>query len=130
MHHPSWNELNEYLKTFNINANDIKEYLKPNEYSYRRIAQCVFLKLQYPDMWQHTIAHRCRENIAINEQSADNLINYIKNGYNPENLINKHLSNEMILRDYGKCMEISGSLWAFLGSALYKVTTTPQNEEE
>ena len=130
MHHPSWNELNEYLKTFNINANDIKEYLKPNEYSYRRIAQCVFLKLQYPDIWQHTIAHRYKENIAINEQSADDLINYIKNGYNPENLINKHLSNEMILRDYGKCMEISGSLWAFLGSALYKVTTTPQNEEE
>jgi hypothetical protein len=29
-----------------------------------------------------------------------------------------------VLRDYGKCTEMAGSLWAFLGSALYKATTT------
>ena len=130
MYPPSWNELEQYLIAFNMKIDDIKEYLKPNEYSYRRIKQCVFLKLQYPDIWQHTITHRKQENIDMITQSADKLIDYIKSGYSPEILINEHLSNEKILRDYGKCTEMSGSLWAFLGSALYKISITPHMEEE
>jgi hypothetical protein len=132
MFQPTWNDLSDYLaNTFNgMEVDDIKEYLKRNEYSYRRVKQCAFLKIQYPDMWQQTVEHRRKENNDLKSQSADELLNYIKSGYNPENLINEHLSNEKLLRDYGKCTEISGSLWAFLGSALYKASTTPQNEEE
>ena len=130
MYQPSWDDLNQYLMGFNIKVDDIEEYLKPNEYSYRRVKQCVYLKIHYPTIWENTIAHRRQENIVIISQSPNDLMNYIRNGYNPENLISTHLSNESILKDYGKCTEISGSLWAFLGSALYKTTITPRNEEE
>lgn len=130
MYQPSWDDLNQYLSGFNIKVDDIEEYLKPNEYSYRRVKQCIYLKIHYPTIWENTIAHRRQENIVIISQSSNDLLNYISNGYNPENLISKHLSNETILKDYGKCTEISGSLWAFLGSALYKTSITPPNEEE
>jgi guanylate kinase len=131
MYQPSWNELKECLDEYKgININEIKEYLKKNEYSYRRMKQCVFLMIQYPDIWKNVIEHRAVENVALNCQSENDIPHYIKNGYNPENLINEHLSNEKILRDYGKCTEISGSLWAFLGSELYKTTITPNKEEE
>ena len=130
MYQPSWDDLNQYLMGFNIKVDDIEEYLKPNEYSYRRVKQCVYLKIHYPTIWENTIAHRRQENIVILSQSPNDLINYIRNGYNPENLISTHLSNESILEDYGKCTEISGSLWAFLGSALYKISITPHMEEE
>ena len=127
MYQPSWDNLHQYLTGFHMNADDIKEYLKPNEYSYRRVKQCLYLKMHYPDIWQHTITHRSQENNDTLKQSENDLIKYIKNGYNPENLISEHLSNENILRDYGKCTELSGSLWAFLGNALYKTTITPSN---
>jgi len=127
MYQPSWDNLHQYLMALNVKADDIKEYLKPNEYSYRRVKQCIYLKMHYPDIWQHTITHRRQENNATAQQSENDLIHYIKNGYNPENLISEHLSNENILRDYGKCTELSGSLWAFLGNALYKTTITPSN---
>jgi hypothetical protein len=130
MYQPSWDDLNQYLSGYNIKVDDIEEYLKPNEYSYRRVKQCIYLKIHYPTIWENTIAHRRQENIVIISQSPNDLMNYIRNGYNPENLISTHLSNESILKDYGKCTEISGSLWAFLGSALYKTTITPRNEEE
>jgi hypothetical protein len=61
---------------------------------------------------------------------ANNLIHYIKAGYNPDNLIKTILKNERVLKDYGKCTEDSGSLWAFLSSALSSVSTTPKIEEE
>jgi hypothetical protein len=132
LNQPTWKELEQYLnKTFNgLNVKEIKEFLKPNEYSYRRAKQCSFLQIQYPDVWQNMLEHQRKEIAIIPRLSGDNLINYIKEGYNPENLINTLLSNETILKDYGKCVEISGSLWAFLGSALYKSSTTTSNEEE
>jgi len=130
MYLPSWDDLQEYVESFDIDSDDIKEYLKRNEYSYRRIKQCLHLKIHYPKIWENVIEHRKKENVDIRSQSADNLINYIKQGYNPENLISKYLSDENILRDYGKCIELSGSLWAFLGSALYKTSITPSNKEE
>jgi hypothetical protein len=104
--------------------------LKKNEYSYRRAKQCAFLQLQSPELWKQTAEHRIIENNEITSLSPDKLVEYIKNGFNPETLINSLLSNEVLLKDYGKCMELSGSLWAFLGSALDKVQTTPEKEEE
>jgi hypothetical protein len=132
MYPPKWEQLKGYLETtFNgININEIHEYLKPNEYSYRRAKQCAFLQLQYPDVWKKTLEHRRKENIVATELCADKLISYIKEGYNPEVLMKDLLGNELLLKDYGKCIELSGSLWAFLGSALYRSSTTTKNEEE
>ena len=132
MYQPTWNELENFLtKTFNkLNTNEIKEYLKKNEYYYRRAKQCAFLQLQYNETWKSICEHRRKECNVIQNQLAENLISYIKGGYNPDILINPLLKNEMILKDYGKCIEVSGSLWAFLGSALYKSSTTTLNEEE
>ena len=130
MYLPSWEEMEDFLvKTYyGINTMEIKEFLNKNEYSYRRLQQCALLQLQQPEIWNRTIEHRKKEKEEIKNLSSDKLINYIKEGYNPERLINSLLMNEKILKDYGKCMEISGSLWAFLGSALYKVSTTTENE--
>jgi DNA polymerase III delta prime subunit len=130
MSQPTWMDMEHYLKgTFNgLNTNEIKEYLKKNEYSYRRAKQCAFLQLQYPEIWENTINHRRKESSIITSQIADDLLVYIKEGYNPENLINKLLSDEKILKDYGKCAELSGSLWAFLGSALFRASRTTENE--
>ena len=132
MYQPTWQQLEDYIvKTYNgINILEIKEYLKKNEYSYRRANQCSILQLQYPDTWKTILEHRKKEIETSKSMSADKLINYIRDGYNPEILINSLLSNEELLKDYGKCVELAGSLWAFLGSALYKASTTPEIEEE
>ncbi len=132
LHQPRWLDLEIFLqKTYNnININEIKNYLKRNEYSYRRAKQCAFLQLEYPEVWKQTFLHRQKENTDSLSLSDDKLFTYIKEGYNPEVLISKVINNETLLKDYGKCTEVAGSLWAFLGSALYKVRTTPNNEEE
>lgn len=129
---PQWEDLEEYLQnTFiGLRVNEIREYLKKNEYSFRRAKQCAFLQLQYPDVWQKTLEHRLNENKELTQLDSSKVIQYIKNGYNPESFAISLLSNTELLKDYGKCMEVSGSMWAFLGSALDKVSTTPNNEEE
>ena len=129
LHQPIWLDLDNYLvQTFNgINTNEIKEYLKKNELSYRRVKQCAFLQLQYPEIWKDTIEHSKRESLVIQTQTDDKLIDYIKKGYNPNILLNSLLIDEKILKDYGKCTELAGSLWAFLGSALYRASITPHN---
>lgn len=66
----------------------------------------------------------------IEHLHPQNLIHYIKQGYHPELLTISLLSNESVLKDYGDCIELSGSLWAFLGSALDKVHTTTVKQEE
>lgn len=129
---PQWEDLENYLQnTFvGLRVNEINEYLKKNEYSFRRAKQCAFLQLQYPDVWQKTLEHRLDENKELNQLDSNKVIQYIKNGYNPESFVISLLSNTELLKDYGKCMEVSGSMWAFLGSALDRVSTTPNNEEE
>jgi hypothetical protein len=130
LYQPTWMELDNYLnRSFNgLNTFEIQEYLKKNEYSYRRAKQCAFLQLQYPDTWKNTIEHRKKENEVLQIQNDSELLIYMKEGYNPENLINKLLKDEHLLKDYGKCTELAGSLWAFLGSALYRSSRTTTNE--
>ena len=133
---PTWKELELYLQSYhNIRTEEIKTYLKRNEYSYRRAKQCAFLQLQYPDIWKSTLEHRIKEQEEISHLSPDRLIEYMKAGYHPETFIHSLLSDEKIIKDYGTCMELSGSLWAFLGSALHhraldEVSTTTQKKEE
>jgi hypothetical protein len=131
---PNWNDLEGFIYTKyihrnisnKINIQEIKEYLLPDEYSYRRVIQCINLQLEYPKIWNNTYKHRLEENKLLLNQEPTNLVNYIKNAYNPDNLIKPYLSNNNILKDYGKCNELSGSLWAFLGSALHISKTTPK----
>lgn len=132
LHQPTWMELEEFLtRTFTgCKLDEIKEYLKENEYSYRRAKQCAFLQLQYPDVWEKTLEHQRSERAECTTLKADKVIQYIKLGYNPEHLIRNLLKDERILKDYGKCTEDSGSLWAFLSSALSHAETTPKIEEE
>lgn len=131
IYQPSWNDLELFLESYDgIAISEIKEYLKINEYSYRRVIQCVFLQKNYPNIWKTTLCHRLNEYKELQKLTADNVIQYINAGYNPETITMSLLSNEQILKDYGKCIEISGSIWAFLGSALYKLLPTTQNEEE
>jgi replication-associated recombination protein RarA len=127
---PNWNELETYLnQTFKgINTLEIREYLKNNEYSYRRAKQCAYLQLQYPETWKTTIEHRKKENEVGANLNANELVTYMKKGYNPENLVSGLLSDDNILKDYGNCVELAGSLWAFLGCALYKSARTTLNE--
>lgn len=135
---PSWPDLETYLSSFHgLAVSDIKEYLEPNEYSYRRAIQCTMLQLHYPETWKTTLAHRRQERSELSTLSADQLISYIQRGYHPDTFIHSLLSDERILKDYGACMERAGSLWAFLGCALDRrahafdkvATTTPKEEE-
>jgi len=133
---PSWTDLDQYLSSIRgLNRNEIKEYLTTNELSYRRAKQCAQLQLQYPDTWTRTLEHRRKEREEMNQLSSDKLPEYIQEGYHPELFIHSLLSDDRILKDYGTCTELAGSLWAFLGSTLDRrafdrVMTTPQKEEE
>jgi len=138
IHPPTWKELEHYLQTEyheQIRLDEIKTYLKKNEYSYRRVKQCAVLQIEYPEVWKETLEHRMKEQQEIPHLSPDKLIDYIKTGYHPETFIHSLLSDEKLLKDYGTCMEVSGSLWAFLGSALQhraldKASTTTHKKEE
>jgi hypothetical protein len=125
---PRWDELDNYINTVmfkgikNINRMEIKEYLLPKEYSYRRIKQCIHLQSEFPEIWKSIFDNRKNEKRIIEENDVhhEKLIEYIYNAYDPDTLIEPQLNDKMTLKDYGKCYEISGSKWAFLGSALYK----------
>jgi hypothetical protein len=126
MRKPTWETLElAFGLQDDINMNEIHTYLAANEYSYRRMKQCIHLQRFYPDMWKQTINHRFLEEGERKSLVPDKLIEYIERGYNPDHLIHSLLSNDAILKDYGKCNELGGSLWAFLGSALYEAATTP-----
>ena len=131
MKQPSLSDLRYYLQTIpGVHMNEILEYLQHTELSYRRAKQCATLQTQFPEIWDTTRTHAIKEHNEMGQLSMEKLTEYIKNGYHPEILIKSLLSNEAILKDYGKCIEHSGSPWAFLSSALYKVSaTTPKQEE-
>lgn len=130
---PDWHTLENYLaETYpsSLIIHEVKEYLKKNEYSYRRVDQCAYLQLDYPELWEKIKKQREIENQMSNHLASDQLLYYIQQGYHPENLIHSILTNEHRIKDYGTCMELSGSLWAFLGSALDESISTPNMEEE
>jgi len=129
MSSPKWMDLKKIIPE-EVKSEEIRSYLYLSEYSYRRVEQCIYLSIHYPEIWDFTIKHRKKENDLKGNMNADHLMEYRMKGYHPEHLIHSLLSNEKVLKDYGKCMEIGGSLWAFLGSALDKVQTTTMNQEE
>ncbi len=98
-------------------------FLNSNEQSYRRLKQVEFLKSEYPDILAHCIEHREQEKSEI--LVPDKLPDYIQKAYNPEVLLGSLLSDNLeLLASYGKCVEDSGSIWAFLGSSLYALSSS------
>lgn len=133
MNQPTWAELQDFIFTnykenhYKINIQEIKEYLLPDEYSYRRIQHCINLQLNHPHLWVNSYKHRIMENNTLSTINSKDLIKYIKLSYNPDNLVKLYLVQSNILKDYGKCNELAGSVWAFLGSALHKIETSTKN---
>jgi hypothetical protein len=102
---------------------EIAEYLEANEYTYRRAKQCMFLQRQYPDIWRHTCSMRRKEKEEVKKGlQEERLPEYILAAYSPEALLQ---SLQIDYDKYGECIELSGSLWAFLGSALFKLKSSP-----
>lgn len=131
MNQPSLRAIEQYVSTIpGANVSEIIQYLARNELSYRRAKQCTTLQTQFPEVWQSTLNHSNKEHEEIQQLSMEKVVEYIKHGYHPEVLIKSLLSSEPILKDYGKCIEHSGSTWAFLSSALYKVSATTDKQEE
>ena len=118
---PTKQELTDYLQKCHKGANgeSIFAYLMPDEYSYRRIKHCVFLQQQYPLIWAATVEHRAEERLAAASPSADRILEYQAKAYNPEHFLPPLLDNQPSLLDsYGDCLELAGSMWAFLGYAI------------
>jgi len=120
-HVPTRLELTDYLQKYHKGANveSIFTYLMPDEYSYRRIKHCVFLQQQYPLIWTATVEHRAEERATTGSPSADRILEYQARAFNPEHFLPTLLDKrEDLLEPYGQCLELAGSMWAFLGYAL------------
>jgi len=117
---PTWNDLESLIIKEGLSdaPQEIKFYLTTNEYSYRRVQQCATLQRHYPDIWAHSMAHRAKEREEREHLSANRIMEYITAGYHPETFLAPLLNNDACMKDYGKCTEQAGSLWAFLGYAL------------
>lgn len=99
-----------------VDRESIFTYLQPDEYSYRRLKHCIFLQLQHPALWAQTIENR-REN--LKEPKREDVLKYFQQGMNPELYIQYLLDRRPeLLGPYGECLELSGSMWAFLAAAL------------
>jgi cysteine synthase len=120
---------NNYVKLSGRIAAELDNAIWANQFDNLANRQAHY-KTTAPEIWQQTIRHREEEKSMISNLQGDHLIEYIKKGYHPEAFINSMLGSDSVLRDYGACLELSGSLWAFLGSALYRRDTTPKSEEE
>lgn len=120
---PSWAQLENFVADIRgLNIEDIREYLMPHEYSFRRMKHCIDLQLNLPETWTTLCNHRKQERKVLKDGVDCNEIPaYMLQGLHPEILLYGHLqANEMpqhMLIDYGECLERSGSLWAFLGYA-------------
>lgn len=115
---PTFDNVVKSIEGFrSVNIEEIKNYLLPHEYSYRRIKHCVDLQVHFPEIWKSVCEERKKEINAARTATADKIPEYIKNAHHPEIILNLNLTNN-IISDYGECLDKSGSLWAFLGYAL------------
>ena len=135
---PSWGDLEMYAQTLVVpclaksqeeRIEEIRVVLTENEYSYRRIQQCSHLIEQDLQEWDRLVAHRREERGVIAAGlSSDGWTSYIRAGYHPERLITGLLRDDEIWKAYGECVELGGSRWAFLGSALDQRVITPAKQ--
>jgi len=115
---PSREQLTEWIQRSyaSVSVDEIFDYMEPNEYSYRRVLHCIYLQNRSIETWPRILAARQSERAQV--CAADDLLTYQSKGMNPELLLQPFLENTDLLREYGHCLEQSGSMWAFLGYAL------------
>ena len=127
---PTWDQLHTYLAEQGVGAEDaeaIRQYVEPREYSYRRMQQCVELQRKHPSSWAQVVAQRAREQQVLQEGlQASDLLSYVLEGYHPERFIYDELSRHADKwKAYGTCLEGSGARWAFLGYLLDTALESP-----
>jgi len=111
------------LRTFvtgrgtNVDVEAIIDYLLPHEYSWRRFKQCVHLQTQNPALWAQVVEGRRRDRAAAADPHAALVPTYQADAIHPEIFIDGLLKRGK-LADYGECLDLAGSLWAFVASAL------------
>jgi hypothetical protein len=105
---PCWDEIASYIGGFcGVSLNEIREYLMPYEYSWRRVQTCIHLAIQSPEIWQQLLVARRREKKITTEHIT--LQQCISDALDPYALV-------MESSDFGACIARGGSLWALLGS--------------
>jgi hypothetical protein len=116
---PTEADLRTYTATLGLSADSIVEYLLPNEYSWRRFKQCIYLQAQNPALWAQVLEGRRRDRAAAADAKASLVLTYQADAIHPEIFIDGILKREKTaLADYGECLDVAGSLWAFVASAL------------
>jgi hypothetical protein len=119
---PTWEELVKSSEGMRgVNLDEIKDYILPNEFSYRTMQHCADLQLHFPHIWKQAYTQRKLEK-ELNELYSDNLPIFIENAYNPDIILKKYIdidsNKNNLLIDYGECILKAGSMWAFLGASL------------
>lgn len=146
---PSWETLETYARTTwpfldekeqEGRLKEIHAFLSPEEYSYRRIQQCVVWIRDMPEEWQRIQRHRQEEREEAERkkeskggeggEGGKNVLSWIRSGYHPEKLIVPMLYDDTLWNEYGRCVEVGGSRWAFLAYALEHRARRPMKQEE
>jgi hypothetical protein len=100
------------------------EYLHPDEYSYRRIQQCIYLQIEDRETWIRIVQKRREERKAAEDLKSDLVPAYQAAAFHPGSLLQTVLEREPeLLGSYGECLELAGSSWAFLSHALSSQNT-------
>jgi len=112
---PNWDELNREFPELE-KYSEIKMYLEPWEYSYRKIQHCFDLIQNHPEDWQKWVDTRQREmNIDMQFLLNTPVKDLQQLGLNPNKLIEKYLRKKPeLLLDYGDYVFHNGNPWAFL----------------
>lgn len=102
-----------------VDTRSIFDYLDRDEYSYRRVAHCVFLQLQAKPTWDLVIKARQDERVAAANPKAELVPVYQAQAYHPEAFLKGIFERDpATVSAYGECLDVAGSVWAFMSSAL------------
>jgi len=110
---PSWGEFEKVLSNMRgLPIDEIREYLQPTDYSWRRLHSCIHLCAQFPDIWKQVLETRRKERGV--EVNLCTLQDCIENAYDPHTLL--QVLGPTSLKEYGVCLERGGSIWALMGA--------------
>ena len=115
---PTEADLRSFCGKEGVDPQPLVDYLMPNEYSWRRFKQCIYLQTQNPALWAQVVEGRRRDRAAAADPHAALVPTYQLEAIHPEIFIEALLDQKDRLADYGECLEAAGSLWAFVASAL------------
>lgn len=118
---PTRDQLEEWLHRCykGLDTHSVFDYLDVDEYSYRRVTQCVFLQLQGRETWDLIVKARQEERLAVADPKAELVPIYQSQAYHPEAFLKGIFKrNPDTVQLYGECLDVAGSVWAFVSSAL------------